>query len=147
MSAKVEVAVQTLVEEWSQRLEIAIDYLAQGDVEQLPKDSKMSIYRIVQEPLTNIARHPMPPQGKAARISVTLMRFGSETPTSEVQVIVEDDGPGFDMAQARASGRLGLLGMRERAIICGGTLQIESAPGRGTTILLRVPIDPTYAGE
>jgi signal transduction histidine kinase len=53
---------------------------------------------------------------------------------------VEDDGPGFDLDAARHSGRLGIPGMMERPAACGGTLEIETAPGEGTTVYLRIPL-------
>ena len=60
----------------------------------------------------------------------------------DVQVIVEDDGRGFDVEEALHSGRLGLLGMRERAEMLGGTLEIESRPDHGTCIYATVPGRP-----
>ncbi|MES2465185.1 MAG: ATP-binding protein [Armatimonadota bacterium] len=52
---------------------------------------------------------------------------------------MEDDGPGFDAAEAMQQGRLGLTGMRERAEMMGGSLEVESPPGKGTTIYARIP--------
>lgn len=88
-------------------------------------------YRVVQEALTNVARHAV----GATFVGVTLQRRGGD-----LLVTVEDDGPGFDVQEAGHSVRLGMLGMRERAEQAGGTLEIESEPGTGTTIFLRLPI-------
>lgn len=98
----------------------------------LPFDVETALYRIAQEALTNVAKHAVP--GGATKATVTLQRIDGIAP-----VTVEDDGPGFD--PAAGTERLGLVGMRERAALLGGTLEIESAPGRGTTVFLKVPID------
>lgn len=94
-----------------------------------------AIFRIVQEAVINIAKHS---QAKNARISLDFRE-------SEVLVLLEDDGRGFDpgsLKQPQDSGRgLGLLGMRERAELFGGTVDIESSPGSGTRIRVRVPIE------
>jgi PAS domain S-box-containing protein len=90
------------------------------------------VYRIAQEALTNVVKH-----AGASRVSVLLERRANT-----VQLIVEDDGSGFDADRLLNFGslehRLGLAGMNERAALVGGELQIESAPGRGTTLILRV---------
>jgi signal transduction histidine kinase len=88
-----------------------------------------ALYRIVQEGLTNVARH-----AQATHVSVLLARHGDRVIT-----IVEDNGLGFDPMAATHSGRLGLLGMRERAEMLGGSLVVESSPGIGTTLCVEVP--------
>ena len=93
-----------------------------------------TVYRVLQEALTNVVKH-----ARAKHVSIILERR-----ESAVRAIVEDDGVGFDvdrgLAHAPGSARLGLVGMRERASVVGGELQIESRPGHGTTLFLRVPI-------
>lgn len=100
----------------------------------LSPDIELTLYRIVQEALTNVARH-----SGAAQARVLLYRDAHS-----VTAIVEDDGRGFDMAGFARSesrhGRLGLFGMEERASLIGGRLVVESAPGLGTTVLVRVPL-------
>jgi signal transduction histidine kinase len=86
-------------------------------------------YRIVQEAVTNVARH-----SGAERLSITLTRKNGA-----VVAIVEDDGKGFDPARTGSDG-LGLVGMRERLALVGGTLRIEAAAGAGTTIAAEVPL-------
>jgi PAS domain S-box-containing protein len=86
-----------------------------------------AIFRIYQECLTNVMRHA---QAQIVRVSL-YERSGN------AYFCVEDDGKGF--REAEVSGSLGLLGMKERAHGCGGELQIESSPGKGTTITLKVP--------
>jgi signal transduction histidine kinase len=89
-----------------------------------------TLYRIAQEALTNIAKH-----ARATHVDILLERRADH-----VSLIIEDDGVGFASAASDSSGGAGLLGMQERAALIGATLQVESAPGRGTTILVRTPI-------
>jgi signal transduction histidine kinase len=90
-----------------------------------------AVFRIVQEALTNVARH--------AEASEVLIRIDQEaTPPAGIRLTVEDDGRGFDTT-GRTS-RFGLLGMRERIAMLGGTLAIESQPDRGTRIVAWLPL-------
>ena len=107
---------------------LQVDVLANIGGERLPESVETTLYRIVQEAVTNVAKH-----AEANRLSVTLTRKGSS-----VVVIVEDDGKGFDAAGP--SDGLGLLGMRERLALVGGTLRIETAADSGTTIAAEVPV-------
>ncbi len=102
------------------------------DSQRLPFDVETALYRIVQEALTNVARHAVP-RG-ATRVSVILQRNGDYALAT-----VEDNGPGFDPDTAGAE-RLGLRGMRERAELLGGTVAIESSPESGTTLYVRIPL-------
>ena len=89
------------------------------------------MYRLAQEALNNILKH-----SRATHVDVVL-----ECTTEYLTLIVEDNGVGFDPTDMGTIGEgLGLLGMRERVALFGGDLQIESAPGRGTTIIVRAPI-------
>jgi signal transduction histidine kinase len=99
------------------------------DDKRLPPAVETNLYRIVQEALTNVVRHT-----KATHIDVLLERRGEQLIT-----IIEDNGNGFDPQTAGQNGRLGLLGMRERAEMLGGTLVVESTIGTGTTIYVEVP--------
>jgi PAS domain S-box-containing protein len=127
-------ATRNFVIEWSKHYSILAD-LHTGKVEgrRLSEEVETNLYRITQEALNNIAKH-----AEAENVNVVIeMRQG------ELVLIIEDDGKGFEPssdATVRESGRgLGLVGMRERAAIVGGTLEIEAAPGTGTTIFVRVP--------
>ena len=107
----------------------------------MPYEIETNLYRIAQEALNNIQKH-----AKAKNVSVLLEKRGKS-----VTLIVEDDGVGFAAGEGEAdadgSGRgLGLVGMRERATLVGGTLEIESAPGAGTTVYARVPASPLAEG-
>ena len=101
------------------------------DDERLPGETEVTVYRVVQEALTNVARH-----ARAQSVGVIV-----ERQRGLVKAIIEDDGLGFDVDEALSSGRLGLVGMRERLEVFGGKLTIESAPGKGTTVFAEVPID------
>lgn len=97
--------------------------------ERLPAAVETALYRIVQEALTNAVRH-----SGASRASVLLQcREGG------LIALVEDNGTGFDCDAAMSRGRLGIVGMRERAEMLGGTLRVESSTSQGTTVLVEVP--------
>jgi len=96
----------------------------------LPEGLEIALYRLAQEALTNATKHASP---KA--VSILIHR----NPT-EVRLVVEDDGKGFDASVILSEAQLGLVGMRERAHLVGGTMTLESSPGLGTTICISVPI-------
>lgn len=98
--------------------------------ELLPKDLEIALYRIVQEALTNVIHH-----AQASHIGILL-----ELIDSKVKIFVEDDGIGFDVNLLSEIDRLGLVGMRERAEMFGGTLTVESSSGKGTAVIVEVPI-------
>jgi two-component system, NarL family, sensor histidine kinase UhpB len=99
----------------------------EGDFSGLDDDVQLVVYRVAQEALTNAARH-----SEAKRITVSLRRSGGG-----VELEVTDDGRGFAFEQSERG--LGIGGMRERALLVGGELTIESRPDRGTTVRLSVP--------
>ena len=115
------------------RLELDFQVLGLGGV-RLPPRVETTVYRIVQEALTNVARH-----ARAHRAAVLLERR-----QDRLVVIVEDDGNGFDQTRVEGEGAdrpsLGIFGMRERAALVGGTITIETAPGSGTTVFVEVPL-------
>jgi PAS domain S-box-containing protein len=130
-----QAALANYAEGWSERSGIEVDFHGTGlDGVRLPGVVETALYRVVQEALTNVLRH-----SGARRVSVVLRK----TP-GQVAALVEDDGRGFDAesiaAAPAADPRLGLLGMRERMALVGGTLTVESGQGRGTTVIARVPI-------
>lgn len=136
-------ALSAYVARWSERTGIAADFKTVGlDGERLPPEVETAVYRVVQEALNNVAKH-----AEARRVSVIVARQDGELVT-----LVEDDGRGFDPDRAGSgSGRrsLGLLGMRERLGLVGGTLVIESGNGEGTVVQARVPLagPPREAGD
>jgi two-component system sensor histidine kinase UhpB len=108
--------------------EIEAEFAAEGDFSDLDDDAQLVVYRVAQEALSNAARH-----SGAGRVEVRLSR----DPTGGVALEVADDGRGFAF-EASERG-LGIAGMRERALLVGGELTIESRPGRGTTVRLALP--------
>ena len=129
-------AVESYLASWTRRFGIPVDIeFSSIDGRAAPNEQATIIYRILQEAMTNIARHASP-----SSVSVIL-----ERPDGHVNLIVEDDGAGFEieevLGRAVQDRRYGLAGMRERAELAGGTLTIESAPGRGTTVFARIPIE------
>ena len=97
----------------------------------ISRDASEALVRILQESLTNVARH-----AKAKKIRVTLFR--SE---KYARLTIRDNGRGMNMRKIGSGRSLGLLGMRERAAALGGDVEILSQPGRGTTVIARVPIE------
>jgi PAS domain S-box-containing protein len=93
------------------------------------KDATLCLYRVAQEALNNVARH-----ARAHTVSLVLRQVDGG-----LLLAVRDDGAGFDPGEPRARGSLGLVSMRERLRLVNGTLDIESAPGRGTVIVAWVP--------
>jgi signal transduction histidine kinase len=128
-------ALHNYVEEWSDRFRIAADFQASGVDGLAPTSATdVALYRVVQEALNNIAKH-----ARATRASVVLTVEGGS-----IHLVIEDNGAGFDMRIVmdgpEPASTLGLLGMRERIALCDGTLTIESAPGQGTAVFVRVPV-------
>jgi signal transduction histidine kinase len=96
----------------------------------LTAEAELALYRIIQEALSNVARH-----SAAQRASIQLRVAGREVVT-----VIEDDGRGFTVPTGEAGGALGLFGMQERAGYVGGAVDIDSAPGAGTRIRVRIPV-------
>ncbi len=128
-------ALEQLVRTIGDRYHLSMHFKAVGisELDRLPNDVETTLYRIVQEALTNVIRH-----AKASNVDVIL-----ELQDGKALAIIEDDGVGFDIQDIQ-HGHLGLLGMEERAQMAGGGLQIESKAGGGTTIVAEVPYDNSY---
>jgi len=122
-------ALERLAEGFREQTGIEVDIAAQLGDGRLPEEVETTLYRIVQEALTNVIKH-----AEASRVSILLTRANGA-----VIAVVEDDGGGFDPADARDGG-LGLLGMRERLALLGGTLRIEAGAHHGTTVAAEVPL-------
>jgi len=121
-------ALQWQVREFSRRFQIAVRLELHSDLDDLSDQHRTYLYRIVQEGLTNCARHS---QAKNIRVTV-------EDTGNEILVMVADDGIGFRMEERSGTG-LGLLGIAERVRELDGRLVIESAPGRGTKLHIALP--------
>jgi signal transduction histidine kinase len=130
-----EVALRVQVTRFREQAKLPVTFEVHGPVPTIPAPAAVQITRIVQEALTNVRKH-----AQAMAVAVTL---GVED--GRLLVRITDDGRGFDVAavQEAAGARFGLETMRERAEGIGGTLDIASAPGRGTTITLAVPCTET----
>jgi two-component system, NarL family, sensor histidine kinase UhpB len=126
-------ALSHYLAEWSARSRIVVEFDGTGTAdERYPAAVETTIYRVVQEALTNIEKH-----SRASLAEVLI-----ESRQGEIVIIVEDDGTGFDfdwdrIAQKR---RLGLAHMRDRVRSVGGSLEIDSSPGTGTRIRARIPV-------
>ncbi len=115
------------------RGEIEAGFAAEGDFSDLDGDTQLVVYRVAQEALSNATRH-----SGADRITARLRRSDEDG----VQLDVGDNGRGF--AFDESEGGLGIAGMRERTLLIGGDLTIESRPGHGTTVRLVVPAPPHH---
>jgi signal transduction histidine kinase len=126
-------ALSKYVQNWSKHFDVHAELHTNGiEKDSLTIEIETVLYRIAQEALNNVAKH-----AKAGNVDVLL-----ESLSGQISLIVEDDGVGFEEAQT-SSGvdqRLGLVGMRERAALVGGTFAIESHPGSGSTVGVRIPV-------
>jgi signal transduction histidine kinase len=120
-------ALRSECERFSRICPVQLDMNVQDIPEKLPHEVALCLFRIAQEALRNTARH-----ADATRADVSLRRLDGG-----LQLVVSDDGVGFDAA--RSNGSLGHASMRQRVFFLGGSLDIDSRPGRGTMILAWVP--------
>lgn len=121
-------ALSTHVREFDRRGQARASFWADPRLgEDLSPDAQVVVYRVAQEALVNAARH-----SGASRIEVSL-----EPSDSRIRLQVSDNGSGFAFDEEGKG--LGLSGMRERALLVGGTFEIDSSPGRGTTVKLEIP--------
>ena len=129
-------ALEQLIKAFQQdtHLHIKLKTVGFNEDERLPQEIETTLYRLVQEALTNVVRH-----ARASRVDVVLERR-----EDVMLVIVEDDGRGFDFSLVKKEGHLGLLGIQERAEMLGGSLTVESKPGTGTTLFVEVPYAHPY---
>ncbi len=123
-------ALQRLVAEVGERTGLRVDAAVDGVAENdgIAPEVATVVYRVVQEALTNVVRHS---GAASASVAVTSSRRG-------LRAVIEDDGCGFDPSLPDG-GHLGLRGMQERAELAGGTVQVQSVPGVGTTVVLDLP--------
>jgi two-component system NarL family sensor kinase len=121
-------ALATLVDNYSDH-PFSISLNITGGTRPLPLRFEVGVYRIIQEGLTNIARH-----AEAQTVTIDL----AVTP-QQIQLVVEDDGQGFDPTQT-PHGSFGLIGLNERVKLLGGSLKIESSPGQGVRVNVEIPL-------
>lgn len=127
-------AFQQFLEEWAERSTLKFDIHLTLNDRRLPAAVETVLYRVLQEAIRNVVKH-----ANASKVGVIL-----EASATEVRLIVEDDGSGFVWETPGGGGaappRLGLIGVRERLALVGGLLEVETAPGAGTTLLIHVPL-------
>ena len=131
-------ALQFQLEDFLRRSSVACDFVEEGVAEQLPDAVKTCVYRVVQEALHNCEKH-----SGATKVRVAVRQL-----PDCLLVEIEDNGRGFSVNDQRTPGKrcgLGLLGIRERVAIAHGSLVIDSAPGQGTRIAVRIPLDAAAA--
>ncbi len=132
-----ENAIGGFVREWSNQYGIEAQFCSTGHLSdtgdlRLPPAMETNLYRIVQEALNNVLKH-----SDAHSVQVLFRKQGNS-----IVMMIEDDGLGFDMASSLDSqppSGVGIVGMRERAALLNGSLEIDSKPGSGTTVLIQVP--------
>lgn len=128
-------ALHAFMKNFMKETGVRVTLNAFSDVENLTNEKRTVLYRVAQESLTHVGRH-----AHASRAEVSIQKL-----PDEVHLQIKDNGKSFDAEQMMHPGknsRLGLLGMRERIEMVGGTLIIESSPGSGTTIHAKIPSTP-----
>jgi PAS domain S-box-containing protein len=129
-------ALHTFVKLFSKRTRLHVHLKAFAGVEKMDIAKRTVLYRVAQEGLTNVSRH-----AKASRVEISLREI-----TAGIGMKIHDNGQSFSFAehlQAKNGNRLGLLGMRERVEMVGGTFCVKSAPGQGTTLEVEMPFAKT----
>jgi two-component system sensor histidine kinase UhpB len=126
-------AIEHCVDYWRQRLpDTRLILSIRGNLEDLSESMNLTLYRLIQEGLTNISKH-----AKAKQAEITLERIESAERLSELRLTVADDGCG--MEPGTRTSRFGLSGMRERVEMAGGRFVLESAPGQGLRLVAHLP--------
>jgi signal transduction histidine kinase len=137
-----EAALAQFVTSWSKQHQVAAEFHgSRWEGKRLPTHIESNLYRITQEALNNVVKH-----AGATHVSVLLERRADEA-----LLIVEDNGRGFDVEKARTArsrhAGMGLVGMEERSALIGANLQFEAAPGKGSTLFIRVPLSSAVVFE
>jgi len=126
-------AMRSLTKSLQERDGINADLEVVGGERRFPPEVELLLYRIIQEALNNISRH-----AQASEVQVVI-----RIDDNKIKVVISDNGRGFELSggveDLPRSGRLGLAGMQERARLLGGTFEVNSAPGKGTTLVVEVP--------
>jgi signal transduction histidine kinase len=126
--------LEELTQDMNRQAGLKAEFRVQGERRRLSSEVELTLFRIVQEALSNVRRH-----ARATEVATTV-----ELTNSRVRVIVQDNGIGFRpptlASDLRAEDGLGLIGMHERARLLGGDLMIDSEPGNGTKVIADVPV-------
>jgi signal transduction histidine kinase len=123
--------------EFEKRTGIPIQFVSTAGDIHLGKGEAIGVFRVYQEALTNITRH-----ARATAVRTTLEHEGND-----LVLTIEDNGIGYDIQEKQNGHTLGLVGMNERAIMLGGGLYMESEAGKGTKVILRIPIYPSTSDQ
>ena len=126
-------ALHSLLKELTKETGLQVSFTASAGLEELSHARRAVFYRVAQEALANVARH-----AHSTRVEVSIRRL-----PGAALMRIQDDGKAFDVAHLLQAGKsqcLGLLGMRERLEMVGGQLAVESAPGKGTTVIAQIPL-------
>ncbi len=128
-------ALEHCLESWRARLpNVSLELSVEGDVSRLPESVALTLYRLIQEALTNVAKH-----AAARRVAVQLECLSPDGASrEEIRLGIVDDGSGAELA--RPTRGLGLIGMRERIAALEGELHIASSPGRGFELRAKIPV-------
>jgi PAS domain S-box-containing protein len=133
-------ALEALVAEFLVRTQITVHFNAIPQVEKLNSGQRIVIYRVVQSALSNVAKH-----SEAKNVIIEMQKE-----SRCILFTIADDGKSFDarlLRHGKADRRLGLLGMRERAEMVGGSFEVQTKPGKGTTVKARIPISGSLPGR
>ncbi len=125
-------ALHSFMKGFAKRTHIKIHFTAFAGVEQMNNTKRTVLYRVAQAALNNVSQH-----AHASRVKVSLQKF-----PGAVRMEINDDGKSFQVERvllAKRNKRLGLVGMRERVEMVGGSFSVESAPGKGTTVRAQIP--------
>jgi PAS domain S-box-containing protein len=128
-------AVEYGIDQWRRRHPaVRCSFAAQGELDDLSEQQNITLYRLAQECLTNVAKH-----AQATQVAISLVRAaGAGDGCEEIRFSFEDDGHGFDPAVRRQG--LGLVGLRERVEALGGRFELRSAPGQGARVRASIPL-------
>jgi len=124
-------ALEWQVKRFGEMMDLESVFVSETEDSHLEKDLTIALFRIAQEALTNVARH-----AEASRVEVRLRED-----QDGVLLEVQDDGRGIEEAEISNWGALGILGMRERAHLFGGEIEIKGSRGVGTRVVVRIPLD------
>jgi signal transduction histidine kinase len=125
------IAIRTFSQEFSEREGLPIQFTTRNVPARIPSEVASSLYRIIQEALRNIAKH-------AGKTSVKIRLFGQ---SKQLSLIIRDHGVGFDIHSVRNKGGLGLISMQERVRLVRGEFSLETRPGHGAAVMIRVPLN------
>jgi two-component system sensor histidine kinase DegS len=129
-------AVEGLTSDLTEKDKIETEVKVTGEAKRLVPEEELVLFRIAQEALSNVRRH-----SGASRVTVHV-----EFWPRQVRVTIHDNGHGFNAPERindlASTGKLGLLGMQDRARTLGGTLTVQSEPGQGTVVVVEVPLQP-----